>query len=130
MGLFSRAKNKKGQNYAFLFICHGPFSSFGEKCTFIGRNDENLKKYVAQWGYNVPEKNIYVYSEDWNDTYYSSLELQMPGEYDDMIGKVKKKLKDEGFEFDFTKAFIGKVAFAAGTSYDMKNLFLVTVIFS
>jgi len=126
MALF--AKNKRNQPYAFIFLCRGP--GYGRSnFTVFGRNDDNLKRTVTQSGYAIPEKNIIVFSEDWNTTRYSSMELQMEGEYDDMVAKLQKKLKDEGYKFDFSKAQLMKNKFNPGTSYDMLGLWVLYVIF-
>lgn len=129
MGLFKRQKNKKGQPYAFMFLCRGPYSPFSANYHPIGRNDENIKRNISSTGFSVPEKNIVVYSEDWNDTHYSSMELLMEGEYDDMISKVENKLKAEGYCFDFGNARIMKSGFKKGSSYDMLGLWLLIIIF-
>ncbi len=126
MALF--AKNKRNQSYAFLFICRGPGSNF--KVAAYGRDDNRLKAVVKSGGYsNIPDKNIVVFNEDWNETRYSSMELAMEGEYDDMAAKVQKKLKDEGYRFDFNKAKLFKVGFNKGTSYDLMGYWLLIVVF-
>ena len=125
MALF--AKNKRNQPYAFIFLCRGP--RYASNFKVFGRNDDNLKRTVTQSGYNIPEKNIIVFSEDWNTAQYSSMELQMEGEYDDMVAKLQKKLKDEGYKFDFSKAQLMKNKFNPGTSYDMMGLWVLYVIF-
>ena len=126
MGLF--AKNKRNQPYAFLFICRGP-GSF-QKIAVIGRDDNKLKKVVTSSFYrDIPEKNIVVFNEDWNSTKYSSMELTVEGEYEDMTAKVQKKLKDEGYRFDFDKAKLFKVGFNKGTSYDLMGFWLLIVVF-
>ena len=124
MGLF--AKNKRNQPYAFIFLCRGP--GFFPNLTIMGRNDNILKRTIAQCGYDIPEKNIVVFNEDWNTTQYSSIELEMEGEYDDMVAKIQKKLKDEGYRFDFSKAKLSKSAFQGG-NYAMKGLWPLFVIF-
>ncbi len=127
MSLF--AKNKRNQPYAFIFLCRGPQFAKNSNFHIIGRNDNNLKRTVTASGYAIPEKNIIVFNEDWNTTQYSSMELTMEGEYDDMVAKVQKKLKDEGYKFDFNKALLMKNRFNPGTSYDMLGLWVLYVIF-
>lgn len=125
MALF--AKNKRNQPYAFLFICRGPATNF--KIAVLGRDDDRLKSVVKSSYSNIPDKNIVVFNENWNETRYSSMELSMEGEYDDMAAKVQKKLKDEGYRFDFNKAKLFKVGFNKGTSYDLMGYWLLIVVF-
>ena len=126
MGLF--AKNKRNQPYAFLFICRGPQTFM--KITAIGRDDNRLKQVVTSSFYrDIPEKNIVVFGEEWNSTKYSSMELEAEGEHEDVTAKVQKKLKDEGYRFDFDKAKLFKVGFNKGTSYDLMGLWLLIVVF-
>ena len=131
MKLFDALK-KKPQPYAFVFMCQGPPMS--SKFRIMGLNDHLQKaeaaiKNVVKEEHDIPDDHIIVFGPGWNSTHYSSAELAMDGEYDDMMVKVQAKLNEEGYSFDVRRAKVSKSTFKSGTLPNTAGYWLLYVIF-
>lgn len=98
MGLFSRFKKK--EQYAFVFVCRGPDpTGMTNMIRSFHIPVDGLYDSMRHFGFTGPMTNLFFYGPEWNGTRYSSWKVTAD-EGDDLLEKIKKKLREKGFTYN------------------------------
>ena len=113
--------------HAFVFICRGPDASgFTNILESFHMTSNGIPEAMRSVGFTGPDRNIHMYGPDWNRTIYSSSKVSMPGEADDLIGKIKDCLQKEGFSYNGES--IRTAVYSPETSYAQMGLFMTYML--
>ena len=130
-GLFGKNKGSSGKGkskgeYAFVFICRGPDpSGLTNILQGIGMTGDGLYEAMQHFGYTGSRDHVIMYGPNWNDTVYSSWLVKGPGEADDLIGKMKAKIRADGYSYNGEN--IKTARYAEETSYAQMGFFMAYV---
>lgn len=126
MGLFSRkpkeSKKSRKEMYAVVFICRGPDpTGLTNLIQNFGMTDRGLYEMVQHFGYTGTREHVMMFGPDWNKTVYSSHLVREEGEADDLVGKIKEKLSENGFTYNCED--IRTAQYDPSTNYGKMGLF-------
>lgn len=109
--------------HAFVFICRGPDPSGMTKILrSIGMTGRGLPEAMRKVGFSGPDRNVHMYTPDWNSKVYSSWQLKQSGEMNDLMTKIRATLKNEGFKYKGEA--VKTLQYAEETSYAQMGLFI------